>query len=140
MLTKFFAKLLGLWMVLIVLSMFVNRESMATLNALLANPALVFVTGIFTMVVGIAIVISHNRWTGGPAAVLVTLYGWLALIKGCFFVLFPVPTQARFYEALHLQQYYYAYLCVALVLGGYLIYEGFRTSSGAAALGSPAAR
>ena len=129
--TKFYAKLLGLWLVLVALGLTANREALPTINALFADPALVFITGVFTVVVGIAVVVSHNRWSGGAAAVIVTVYGWLALVKGLLWVAFPAPTLARFYEALHLQQYFFAYLFVALVIGGYLAYEGFRTTEGA---------
>jgi hypothetical protein len=71
MLTKFFAKLLGPWTSLVVLG---------------ADPALLFVVGAFTVLVGLAVVIAHNRWSGGPLAIVVTLYGWLMLIRGLTYV------------------------------------------------------
>lgn len=130
MLTKFLAKVMGLWIVITVLSLMINREAtIATLNALFADPALMFVTGVFTLLIGLAVVVGHNRWSGGALPVLVTLYGWIALIKGAAFMCFPPPAQAQFYQALHLPQFFYEYLVIALVLGAYLIYGGFKTAA-----------
>jgi hypothetical protein len=127
MLTRFLAKLMGLWIVLTILSMIANRDAtVAIMNALFSNPALMWVTGVFTLVIGIAIVVGHNRWSGGGAALIVTLYGWIALLKGLLFLCLPPPAQAHFYQALHFAQYFYWYFIVSLVLGGYLIYEGFK--------------
>ena len=128
--TTFLAKLLGLWVVLAVLSLALNREaSIATLNALFADPALLWVTGAFTTVIGLAIVLVHNRWSGGLLCVLVTLYGWLALIKGVLFLVFPAPAQADFFRAMHFDQYFYEYLAVALAIGAFFTYEGFKQSA-----------
>jgi hypothetical protein len=46
--------------------------------------------------------------------------------EGLLFLCLPPATQAAFYRALHFETYFYAYLVVALVLGGYLIYGGFK--------------
>ena len=41
-----------------------------------------------TAVIGLLIVIYHNRWTKSWA-VLITILGWLALIKGILLIAFP---------------------------------------------------
>jgi hypothetical protein len=65
MLTKFLAKLMGLWIVLTVLGMVVNRgATIAAIDALFADPALMLITGIFTLAIGLAVVIGHNRLSG----------------------------------------------------------------------------
>jgi vacuolar-type H+-ATPase subunit I/STV1 len=130
MLTKFFAKFLGLWALLVASAMISNRDATASaINALFADPALVFVTGVFTLAIGLAIVILHNRWSGGALAVVVTLYGWIASIKGMLFLCLPSPLQAALYQSLHFQEYFYGYFVVSLVLGAYLTYGGFTSSA-----------
>lgn len=125
--TTFFAKLLGLWAVLAVLALALNREaSIATMNALFADPALLWVTGAFTTVIGLAIVLLHSRWSGGLLPVAVTIYGWLALAKGVLFLAFPAPAQADFFRAMHFDQYFYEYLALALAIGAFFTYEGFK--------------
>lgn len=129
MLTRFLAKLMGLSLVLVVLGMIINKPAtVATMSALFTDPALMFITGAFTMIVGLAVVLGHNRWSGGPLPVIVTLYGWLALIKGALFIWLPPPNQAILYQAMHFEQYFYGYFVCALVIGCYLTVAGFTTS------------
>jgi hypothetical protein len=126
MLTKFLAKLMGLWIVLTVLGMVVNKgTTIAAIDALFSDPALMLITGIFTLVIGLAVVVGHNRWSGGALPVVVTLYGWAALLKGLLFICLPSSAEAGFYQAVHFQRFFYAYFVVALVLGVYLMYGGF---------------
>jgi hypothetical protein len=118
---------MGLSIVLVVLSIIANKPgSVATMSALFTDPALMFITGVFTMILGLAIVVGHNRWSGGAVTVLVTIYGWVALLKGLTFLCLPAAAQSGLYQAMHFEQYFYRYFVVALVLGGYLIYGGFR--------------
>ena len=49
---------------------------------------LIFVSGFPLFVAGLAIVRVHNRWSGGWP-VLVTAFGWLALLGGLSRILFP---------------------------------------------------
>jgi hypothetical protein len=129
-LTKYFARLIGLWVVLTVLGIAANRQaSFDALNAFFSDPALMWITGIFTVLVGLVIVVAHNYWTGGVLPVLVTLYGWVALIKGLLFVWLPSSAQTEFYRALHFEKFYGVYFVVALALGGYLVYGGFKTET-----------
>jgi hypothetical protein len=127
MATTFFARLLGLWVLLTMLAMAANKAAtLQALNAFFADPALMWVTGVFTTLVGLTIVVAHNRLAGGAVPVIVTIYGWAALLKGLLFVWLPVPAQMQFYQSLHFEQWYYAYLTVALVVGAYLTYNGFK--------------
>lgn len=110
------------------LSMIVTRTStIATLNALFKNAPLMWITGVFTLLIGLALVLAHNRWSTALAAI-VSLYGWAALVKDLLFLCLPAPAQIAFYRALHFDGYFFAYLLISLVLGGYLIYGGFKPS------------
>jgi hypothetical protein len=129
--TKFLAKLLGLWLLLVAVGIMLNRQStIDALNAFFSDEALMWITGVFTMLLGLAIVLTHNRWSGGAVAVIVTFYGWAALIKGLLFVWLPLPMQTGFYQALHFEQFSFGYGLVALALGGYLLYGGFKPETG----------
>lgn len=126
-LTKFLAKVLGLWIVLAVLGIMVTREwSIATIGAIFSDPPLTWVTGVFTMLVGLVIVVLHNRWSGGALTVVVTLYGWIALVKGLTFVWLPALVQTAVWQALQFQRFSYVYLIAALIIGAYLLYGGFK--------------
>jgi hypothetical protein len=127
MLTRYLARLLGLWSLVAAGAMLVNRSgTIAVLNGFFADPALMWISGVFMLLVGLAIVLSHNRWSGGAVTAIVSLYGWIVLVKGLLFLCLPPAAQAEFYRALHFETYFYAYLVVALVLGAYLNYGGFK--------------
>ncbi|HEY2476655.1 MAG TPA: hypothetical protein VGI19_17880 [Candidatus Cybelea sp.] len=127
MLTNYLAKLLGLWAVVAVGAMLATRDAtIAVIGALFADPALMWITGIFMLLVGLAILLVHNRWSGGAVPAIVTLIAWLVLIKGLLFVWLPPLLQTSFYQALHFDRYFYAYLVLPLAFGLYLIYAGFK--------------
>ena len=46
-----------------------------------------FVLSIIIVAAGLAMVLAHNIWSGGAQAVVVTLVGWLTLIKGLLYLL-----------------------------------------------------
>jgi hypothetical protein len=125
--TRFLAKLIGLWLVLVAIGIIADRQStIDALNAFFTQPALMWITGVFTLLLGLALVLAHNRWSQGPVAAIVTFYGWAALVKGLLFLWLPLWMQEGFYIALHFERFSLAYGVVALVLGGYLMYGGFR--------------
>jgi hypothetical protein len=79
--TLFLSKLLGLYCVLAALSMFTHkRATVKTVTALVHNPPVLFIAGVNTFVAGLAMIVSHNVWSGGVLPVVVTLVGWLTLI------------------------------------------------------------
>jgi hypothetical protein len=131
--TVFLSRLIGIYCILIGLSMAINKQ--ATLGAVLAlvhDAATLFVFGLVLVAAGLAIVLAHNVWSGGALPVIVTIIGWLTLIKGLLCLLLPPPAAVGIviwgsaYE-----QYYYLDTAVAMVLGIYLTYEGFRAKTSA---------
>ncbi len=58
-----------------------------------ASGALTYLAAMLALILGAVIVLSHNVWTG-PAAILVTLIGWGALIEGLWLLAAP----ARFLD------------------------------------------
>ena len=53
-----------------------------------SNAGLIYVAGFITALIGLLIVGYHNRWVKNWT-VLITLLGWLALLKGIFLIAFP---------------------------------------------------
>jgi hypothetical protein len=49
---------------------------------------LLFLSGLLTLIGGLAIVNTHNVWQGGWP-VIITVFGWLAVIGGAARMLFP---------------------------------------------------
>jgi hypothetical protein len=129
--TLFLSRLIGLYCILVALSMMTRRQAtVETVTALLQNPSLMFIVGVITLVAGLAMVLAHNVWSGGTLVVVVTLVGWTALIKSLFFLFLPPETEAGFFLGrLHYQQLFYVHTAISLVLGVYLTYSGFKSRS-----------
>ena len=130
--TIYLARFLGLGIILTVLGMVANKQTaVETMSELFSQPALMWVTGVFTMFLGLAIVLAHNRWSGGALPIIVTLYGWLVLAKGLMFVWLPASAEQAFYGSLHFGEYFYLYFVVSLAVGAYLTYGGFKKDAAA---------
>jgi hypothetical protein len=130
--TVFLSKLIGLYCIVISLSMFTNKQTtMETVTALMNNRPLLYVVGVMAVAAGLAMILSHNVWSGGALPVVVTLIGWLALIKGALFLFLSPEAEARvFLGGLRYEAYFYVYAAVSLLLGVYLTYGGFRQQRG----------
>ncbi len=126
MLTIYLAKLLGLYCVTLPLTLSMNKASaIATVNQWMNSPPLMMLTGAITLTIGLALVVGHNVWSGGPLPVTVTIFGWLTLLKGLTLLALPPSTAARFYEALQYEKLFFVYMGVTLVLGLYLMVSAF---------------
>ena len=55
---------------------------------LFSNSALTYVTGFITVIIGFLIVTYHNTWAKSWI-VLITILGWLAMVKGICLIAFP---------------------------------------------------
>ena len=129
--TLFLSKLIGLYCILVALSMITRRQAtLESVTALLHNPSMILILGVITLAAGLAMVLAHNIWSGGALVVVVTLVGWITLIKSLFFLFLPPEMEAGlFLGQLHYQQLFYLYTSVSLVLGVYLTYGGFKSTS-----------
>jgi putative exporter of polyketide antibiotics len=126
--TLFLSRLIGLYCILIALSMIARREATVdTVTALLQNPSMMFILGAITLAAGLAMVLAHNIWSRGALALTVTLVGWMTLIKSLPFLFLPHEMVARlFLGQLHYRKLYFVYTAISLLLGVYLTYGGFR--------------
>ena len=83
---------------------------------------------IVAMAAGLAIVLGHNVWSGGMLPVVVTLVGWISLIKGLILLFLPPAGALAYFEAFRYAQFFYAYMSVTLIIGIYLTFSSFRFS------------
>lgn len=129
--TLFLSRLIGLYCIFVALSMMTRRQAMVeTVNGLLQNPSMMLILGVIALAAGLAMVLAHNIWSGGTLAVIVTIIGWLTLIKALLFLFLASETEAKlFLGQLHYQQLFYFYGGILLLLGVYLTYAGFMSRS-----------
>src|SRR5271166_2417336 len=89
--TKFLSRLIGLYCILVALSMITRKQAtIEAVTALVHTPALMFAVGVIAVVAGLAMILGHNVWSGGALPVVVTLVGWLLLAKSLL-ILFLSP-------------------------------------------------
>jgi hypothetical protein len=80
--SKTIAALMGPLLAAMGVAMLINRNLFpAMIGEVAHNYALIFLSGILTLLAGLAIVRVHNVWTG-DWRVLITILGWLAILSG----------------------------------------------------------
>jgi len=125
-LTIFLAKLIGLYCVLFGLAMGTQKEAMIEIvAALIRNGPVLLIVEAIGVTAGLAIVLGHNVWSGGALPVVVTLLGWIILIRGVVLLFLSPQAKIRFFEMFRYEQLFPLYVGITLVLGLYLTYAGF---------------
>jgi len=124
--TIFLSKLMGLYCVLVGLAMFAHRTAtMETFQGLVQSAPLLYLAGIIALGIGLAMVLGHNVWSGGVLPVVVTLIGWISLVKGLAILFLPSVAAQGFVLGEHYAPRFYVNAGITLILGGYLTYGGF---------------
>lgn len=123
--TIFLARLIGLYSLIISLAMMLHgHDSILMVEAIVRSSPLLFIAGMLALIAGLAIVLGHNIWSGGALPVVVTLVGWISLVKGALVLfLMPAGTAPLLLVDLRYEQLFYPYTAISLVLGLYLTYS-----------------
>jgi len=129
--TIFLSRMFGVYCILMALFMATRPErALETVTAFGQDPALVLIVAILVIFGGLAMVLAHNVWSGGAAPVVVTLLGWVTLTKGVVLLFAPPEVIADFYgKTFHNALFIYLDAAIALILGVYLSYAGFKSSA-----------
>ncbi len=130
--STFIARILGPVLVIVGLGLLLQTEWFRLMaNEFLKGTSLVYLTGLISLVLGLAILNTHNLWVR-DWRVIITLFGWLALISGIFRLLATSWVQHLGLEAMTHPRGLVVTAVVELVLGGYLTIMGYRDLWGGA--------
>lgn len=124
--SRFLGKVIGIYLFIISLAMLTRFHQFSDMmNELANNNSAMFVTGFFTLILGILLVVSHNIWQWNWR-VLITLVAWISLAKGIAIIFYPPWINAS--ADLFLHNLTFAYFAIGLdfVLGLFLMYCGYR--------------
>jgi len=117
----FFANIMGILLTVVGLGVLVNLKNMQkVVDSLTANAALMYVTGMWILLLGIVMVLFHNIWIAGWP-IVITILGWLTLLKGVVFIVFPGWVRSMKGMYAHMGWSVFAGL-FALVFGLYFLY------------------
>jgi hypothetical protein len=102
------------------------QATVEIMKAIIGNPPLLFIAGLLGTTAGLAIVLSHNVWSGGVLPVVVTLFGWASLLKGVLLLVLSPEMESRvFLAGLQYERHPNLYTAFLLLIGIYLTYAGF---------------
>lgn len=124
--SKFLAKVIGIYFIIVSTAIFINFNQFSSyINNLLNDAPLMFVTGFFTLILGILMIVSHNIWQWNWR-ILITLVGWITLIKAISIIFYPQFIDKV--SILFVQNVNFAYGAAAIdfILGLILCYCGFK--------------
>ncbi|PIU88084.1 hypothetical protein COS64_04710 [archaeon CG06_land_8_20_14_3_00_37_11] len=121
-LSNYLAALWGITIFVVSLSLLVKQKVLGKLFAEMKNEAIMYFGGIFSLVVGIAMVLAHNVWVLNWQ-VIITILGWLSLLKGLDVLFLPKRMKTR-WAKMEKKQWFIIFLSL-LIFGLILIYFGF---------------
>lgn len=120
----FVAKIFGVIYLALGLGVLINSNYYKKVfQDLLHNTAFVLIGGAASLAIGIAIILGHNVWESSWV-ILVTIIGWLAIVKGA--LLLVLPRSVSLFESWYQNKSFITLTGVgALILGAVLCYFGF---------------
>ena len=89
------------------------------------NQSATVILGMFALLAGLAIVNAHNLWVSNWR-VIITLLGWLAIVRGALSLLFPNKMYGIGETILASRSATMIAAVIVLVLGGILSWMGYR--------------
>lgn len=124
----FLAKALGLYLMLISIAYIFNKKRFKPLLMnMMNNPEVMLVTSFIPLIIGILIVVSHNIWVK-DWRVIITIIGWMALIKGINIILFPEFLINMSRKWIQNDTAYYITFFFTFLMGAILLYFGYTHS------------
>jgi hypothetical protein len=121
----FLARLLGPLLLLPGIGLFINPRVFRTMaTEVVGSITLIYLFGFIDLAAGLAIVLTHNVWVASWR-VLITLIGWLLLIRGAARVLITEAIMGYAAKVIRSKQLYPISGAVLTVLGLVLCYFGY---------------
>ena len=123
--TRMFARVLGPFLFIACITAVVRAPDMrALISDFAANALWPWVFGAFVLVGGLIIVALHQHWRGA-AAFIVSLFGWLMVLRGVLLLAFPATFISMANSVIDMGALWRG-VCIALAaLGLYLTYVGW---------------
>lgn len=119
------AKLLGPTMLVMGLFVALRPERMRRIGReFLDSEALIFISGVITLPVGLAIVVTHNIWTADWRG-LITLIGWIFVLAGLARIALPDAMKSVGERMLEKPAMLALPGAAMAIIGAYLSWQGY---------------
>lgn len=114
------AKIIGAYCIIIGIAMLTRRKvHIAVFHEIFTNRALIYLIGAAEMIVGLIIVFGNIPL--GTGAVVITIFGWLAIIEGATYLFISQQTLKKILKMLESKSGYYGTVALYFALGIYLL-------------------
>jgi hypothetical protein len=123
--TRFCARVIGPLMLIIGAIVIARFNELALLiPSLLQDGPLMFVTGLFTLIVGMVLFAAHHHWNN-PTAILISLLGVLTIVRGIVLTAAPDLLASFAASMMSASPGPFTGGAVALLIGAWLTFAGW---------------
>lgn len=123
--TIFLAKLMGPMLIAMGVATVIHPERFWHMaQEFLESDALLFISGVITLPVGLAIVNTHNVWEMNWP-VIITIFGWLMILAGIVRMVLPQALKTAGRAMIEKVTYLAVPGSVMTAFGAYLTYQGY---------------
>lgn len=123
--SAFIARLMGPMLLINAIAILVNRRGFQDMIAgATRNPAVIYLTGLLTLLAGLLVLEFHNVWVL-DWRVLVTVVGWLSILGGIARIVFPAGMAAIGERMVSRDSLMVGGAIVSILLGGTLTIKGY---------------
>jgi hypothetical protein len=124
--TRIFARVLGPFFAIVAVVVALRAPDMRQLlSEFTASDVWPWVTGAFILMGGIAIVAFHQLWRG-PAAIIISVIGWVLVARGVFLLAFPDAFASLANRMIGTVGVWSTIYVVMALIGLYLTYVGWK--------------
>lgn len=122
--TLFLHQLIGPIFVIMAVSMFINADFYQNAYKEMKSAShYLLIAAVVNLVIGLSIILKHNYWEELPE-IVISLFGWLALLKGLHIILAPnsfMEMTKKFMKPSIMNMGSF----VILIIGAYMSYVGY---------------
>lgn len=119
----FLSKAFGLYLLIVGTGMLINPKIKLMFEDIMNDPPLVYVTDFIGLILGILMITIHNVWEA-DWRLIITLIGWLMLIRGTVRIVFPQLGNEIILKWVQCSAAYYTTIVIMLAAGAILYYTG----------------
>jgi uncharacterized membrane protein len=123
MLVNYLAEVWGISIVVVSLALLIKEKHLKQLFASLETEERFFEWGFISLVIGLAMILAYNVWTQNWQ-IIITILGWLALVKGLALLFLPEKMKA-WAKKMQNKQWLPIALVVFVLIGLVITYLGF---------------
>lgn len=121
--TYFLATVMGWYLVIVSLLLLLRHDLvLQAMKEIAGHHAIMLVVGVFTLIIGLLLVASHNFWLM-DWPVVITIFAWLVLISGIVRLFFPERVYKIWNNTMNKSQKLMISGVITLIIGLFLLYK-----------------